>query len=62
MAARGSVGIENQSVFVSEWDLDWLAGLGVLVENVEVWLRIVVWNPFADRLPRAHDLTLRGGA
>ena len=36
-------------------DLDRLAGGGTLVEQVEARLRIVVWNPFADGLPRRFD-------
>ena len=36
-------------------DLDPLAGLGALVEQVAGWLRIVVGNPFANGLPRWLD-------
>ena len=41
---------EDGAVFAA--DLDRLAGVGALVEQVAAWLRIVVRNPFADGLPR----------
>jgi hypothetical protein len=50
-----SVGIENEDGAVSAGDLDRLAGSGALVEEVETRLRIVVGDPFADRLPRWLD-------
>ena len=50
-----SVEIEDEDVAVFAADLDRLAGVGALVEEVETRLRIVVWNPFADGLPRRHD-------
>ena len=50
-----SVGIENEDGAVSAGDLDRLAGSGALVEEVETRLRIVVGDPFADRLPGRFD-------
>ena len=50
-----SVGIEDEDGTVLAGDLDRLAGVGALVEEVETRLLIVVWNPFADGLPRRHD-------
>jgi hypothetical protein len=45
-----SVGIEDEDGTVFAADLDRLAGVGALVEQVAAWLRIVVWDPFADGL------------
>ena len=50
-----SVGIEDEDGTVFAGDLDRLAGFGALVEQVETWLRIVVWKPLADRLPGRLD-------
>ena len=50
-----SVGIENEDETVFAGDIDRLAGGGTLVEEVETRLRIVVGDPFADRLPRWLD-------
>jgi hypothetical protein len=50
-----SVGIEDEDVAVFEGDLDRLAGVGALVEQVEAWFPFVGWNPFADGLPRWFD-------
>ncbi len=50
-----SVEIEDECVSVFEGDLDRLAGVGALVEELETRLRIVVCNPFADGLPRRLD-------
>ena len=46
-----SIAIEGEDAAVFEWNFDWLPGFGALVEQVEVGLRIVVWNPFTDGLP-----------
>ena len=43
-----SVAVENEDGAVFAGDLDRLAGVGALVEQVAAWLRIVVGNPFAD--------------
>jgi hypothetical protein len=51
----GSVGIEDEDGTVFAADLDRLAGVGALVEQVAAWLRIVVGNPFPDGLPRRLD-------
>ena len=51
----GSVGIEDEDGAVFAGDLDRLAGVGALVEEVETRLRIVVRNPLADGLPRRLD-------
>ena len=50
-----SVRIEDQDGTVFAADLDRLAGVGALVEQVAAWLRIVVGNPFPDGLPRRLD-------
>ena len=50
-----SVGIEDEDGAVFAGYLDRLAGGGALVEEVETWLRIVVWNPLANRLPGRLD-------
>ncbi len=50
-----SVGIENEDGAVFAADLDRLAGFGALVEKVGSCLRVVVWDPFADGLPRRLD-------
>ena len=50
-----SVGIEDEDGTVFAADLDRLAGVGALVEQVAAWLRIVVGNPFPDGLPRRLD-------
>ncbi len=50
-----SVGIEDEDGAVFAGDLDRLGGVWALVEQVAVWLRIVVGNPFADGLPRRLD-------
>ena len=50
-----SVGIQDEDAAVSEGDLGWLPGFGTLVELLEVGLPVVVWNPFADGLPRWFD-------
>ena len=50
-----SVGIEDEDGAVVAGDLDRLAGGAALVEQVETWLRIVVGNPLADRLPGRLD-------
>jgi hypothetical protein len=42
-----SVGIEDEDGTVFAADLDRLAGVGALVEQVAAWLCIVVGNPFA---------------
>ena len=36
-----SVRIEDEEVTVFEWDPDWPAGFGALVEQVEAWLAVV---------------------
>ncbi len=46
------VQIEDEDGTAFAEDLDRLAGVGALVEQVAAWLRIVVRNPFADGLPR----------
>ena len=62
-----SVGIEDEDGTVFAENLDRLAGFGVLVEKVGSCLRVVVWDPFADGLPRRLDrlervdLEWRGG-
>jgi hypothetical protein len=43
-----SVGIEDEDGTVFAADLDRLAGVGALVEQVETRFLLVVWNPFAD--------------
>jgi len=50
-----SVGIEDEYGAVFAADLDRLAGVEALVEEVETRFRIVVGDPFADRLPRWLD-------
>ena len=50
-----SVGIEDEDGTVFAGDLDRLARVGALVEQVGAWLRIVVGNPFANGLPRRFD-------
>ena len=50
-----SVEIEDEDGTVFTADLDRLAGVGALVEQVAAWLRIVVGNPFPDGLPRGLD-------
>jgi len=50
-----SAGIEDEDGAVFAGDFDGLAGGGALVEQVETKLCIVVWNPFADGLPRRLD-------
>ena len=50
-----SVGIEDEDGTVFAADLDRLAGVGALVEQVAALLRIVVGNPFPDGLPRRLD-------
>ena len=50
-----SVGVEDEDGTVFEGDFDWLSGWEALVEQVETQLRIVVWDPFADGLPRRFD-------
>jgi hypothetical protein len=50
-----SVGIEDEYGAVFATDLDRLAGVGALVEQVETRLGIVVWDRFADGLPRRFD-------
>ena len=50
-----SVGIEDEDGTVFAADLDRLARVGALVEQVAAWLRIIVGNPFADGLPRRFD-------
>ena len=50
-----SVGIEDEDGTVFAADLDRLAGVGALVEQVAARLRIVVGNPFPDGLPRRLD-------
>ena len=50
-----SVEIEDEDGTVFAADLDRLAGVGALVEEVETRLRIVVGNPFADGLPGGGD-------
>jgi len=52
---RALITIEDEDGAVVAWDFDRLAGGGALVEEVETWLRIVVWNPFANRLPGRLD-------
>lgn len=47
-----SIGIGDEDLAAFEGDLNTLAGLGALVEQVEARFRIVGWNPFADGLPR----------
>ena len=47
-----SVGVEDEDGTVFEGDFDWLSGCEALVEQVEARLRIVVWDRFADGLPR----------
>jgi len=46
-----SISVEDEDGAVFAADFDGLAGGGALVEQVETWLRIIVWNPFADGLP-----------
>jgi len=53
--SMASVRIEDEDGTVFAADLDRLAGAGALVEQVELLLRIVVWDPFADGLPRWLD-------
>ena len=50
-----SIAVEDEDGAVFAGDLDRLAGFGALVEQVEPLLRIVVWNPFANRLPGRLD-------
>lgn len=50
-----SVRIENKCAIVFEGDCDPVAGLGALVKLVELRVRIVVGNLFADGLPRRLD-------
>ena len=51
-----SVRIEDEDGTVLAGDLDRLAGVGALVEQVAAWVRIVVGNPFPERLPRWFDV------
>ena len=53
--SAASVRIEDQDGTVFAADLDRLARVGALVEQVAAWLRFVVGNPFPDRLPRRLD-------
>jgi hypothetical protein len=50
-----SVEIEDECVSVFEGDLDRLAGVGALVEQVEARFPFVGRNPFSDGLPRWLD-------
>jgi len=50
-----SVGIENEDGTVFAADLDRLAGVGALVEQVEARFPFVGRNPFSDGLPRRLD-------
>jgi len=50
-----SVGIEDEDDAVCAGDLDRLAGFGALVEQVAVWLRIVVRDPFAAGREISND-------
>ncbi|MCX6976274.1 MAG: hypothetical protein NTZ94_18705 [Verrucomicrobia bacterium] len=50
-----SVGFEDEDGTVLEGDFDWLSGCGVLVEQVEARLSIVVGDPFADGLSGWFD-------
>ena len=50
-----SIAVEDEDGAVFAGDLDRLAGFGALVEQVELLLRIVVWNPLADGLPGRLD-------
>ena len=46
-----AVGIGDEDAVVPEGDFDWLPTFGALVGQVEAWLPVVVWHPFADGLP-----------
>ena len=50
-----SIAVEDEDGAVFAGDLDRLAGFGALVEQVELLLRVIVWNPLADvRAQRSH--------
>ena len=55
VVSAASVGVEDEDGTVFEGDFDWLSGCEALVEQVETRLRIVVWDRFADGLPRGFD-------
>jgi len=46
-----SIPVEAEDGTVFAADLNRLARVGALVEQVAAWLRILVGNPFADGLP-----------
>jgi len=52
---RASIAIEDQDIAVVAWDFDWLPGLSPLIEPVGLFGFVIVWNPFANRLPGRFD-------
>jgi hypothetical protein len=50
-----SIPVKDEDGTVFAENLDRLAGFGVLVGKVGSCLRVVVWDPFADGLPRRLD-------
>lgn len=52
---RALITIKDEDGAVVAWDFDRLAGGGALVGQIQTWIRIVVWDSFADGLPGRLD-------